>query len=243
MRKRSTIILALLVLATTVTGSLWSQTAQDVLKKMIEADGGEKTLAAIKDSTMTGTMEMIQMGMNGSITMYQKEPTMMRMDIEVMGMVITQAYDGEKGWWVNPQTGASEELPDAQAQELKRQAYGNDTLLHPEKYGITYELKGTEKVDDKDCIVLEQSFKDGNKNTLLLDKDTYLPYKTRTKALNQMGVEVQSETTLSDYKTVEGVPVPHSITIYQDGQEFMKMTVTKVTYNSGLEDSFFKMTK
>jgi len=243
MRKRGIGVAAGLVLLASVGGSLWSQTAQDVLKKMIEAQGGEKALAAIKDSTMTGTMEMIQMGMNGAITMYQKEPNMMRMDIEVMGMVITQAFDGEKGWWVNPQTGASEELPENQADMLKRQAYGNDSLLHPEKFGISYELKGTETVDGKDCVVLEQTFKDGNKNTILLDTATNLPYKTRAKALNQMGVEVQSETLMSDYKVIDGIPVPHSLTIYQDGQEFMKMTVTKVSYNAGLEDSFFKMTK
>jgi len=243
MRKRGILVLAGLVLATTAVGSLWGQTAQDVLKKMIEANGGEKVMAAVKDSTMTGTMEMIQMGMNGSITMYQKEPNMMRMDIEVMGMLITQAYDGEKGWWINPQTGAAEEVPEAQAQQLKRQAYGSDTLLHPEKYGITYELKGSEKVDDKDCYVLEQNFKDGDKNTILVDKATNLPYKTRAKALNQMGVEVQAETVLGDYQPVEGIPVPHSIMIYQDGQEFMKLTITKVSYNAGLEDSFFKMTK
>ena len=243
MRKRGILILAGLVLMATVSGALWSQTAQDVLKKMIEVGGGRETLAAIKDSTMTGTMEMIQMGFNGSITMYQKEPNLLRMDIEVMGMLITQAYDGEKGWWINPQTGAAEEMQENQSQELKRQAYGNDSLLNPEKFGISYELKGTEKADDKDCIVLEQTFKDGNKNTILLDSATYLPYKTRAKTLNQMGAEVQSETTLSDYKPVNGIPVPNSMTIKQDGQEFMKMTITKVSYNSGLEDSFFKMTK
>ena len=243
MRKRGFAILAGLVLLTSIGGALWSQTAQDVLKKMIEAQGGRKVLESLKDTTISGTMELVQQGMNATLTMYQKEPNMMRMDIEVMGMVITQAFDGEKGWWVNPQTGASEELPENQADMLKRQAFGSDSLLHPEKFGITYELKGTEAVDGKECVVLEQTFKDGNKNTILLDGATYLPFRTRSKSLNQMGVEVQSETLMSDYKTVDGVPVPHALTIYQDGQEFMKMTVTKVSYNAGLEDSFFKMTK
>lgn len=243
MRKRGFAVLAGLVLLAGVGGDLWSQSAQDVLKKMIEAQGGEKVLAGIKDSTMSGSMEMIQMGMNGAITMYMKEPNMMRMDIEVMGMVITQAFDGEKGWWVNPQTGASEELPDNQADSLKKQAMGSDTLLHPEKYGISYELKGTEQIDGKDCVVLEQTFKDGTKNTILLDGASFLPYRTRTKALNQMGVEALSETVMTDYKSVEGMQVPHALTIYQDGQEFMKMTVNKVSFNAGLEDAFFKMSK
>jgi hypothetical protein len=33
------------------------------------------------------------------------------------------------------------------------------------------------------------------------------------------------------------------MTTYQDGQEFMRMTMTKIVFNSNLEDSFFKMAK
>ena len=74
MRKRGFAILAGLVLLTSIGGALWSQTTQDVLKKMIEAQGGEKTLSALRDSTMTGTMEMIQMGMNGAQTTRNPRP-------------------------------------------------------------------------------------------------------------------------------------------------------------------------
>jgi hypothetical protein len=33
------------------------------------------------------------------------------MDIEVMGMVITQAYDGEDAWVLNRLTGAARDMP------------------------------------------------------------------------------------------------------------------------------------
>jgi len=219
----------------------FSQDTGKILKKMIDAQGGKKTLESIKDSTLSGTMEMIQAGITGSITLYQKEPNKMRMDGEVMGMVITQAYDGETAWMINPQTGTAEKLPEQAAEEVKRQALGNDALLNPEKYGITYTYIGKENIDGKDYFVLEQTFSDGFKASLYIDSQTYLTYKTKATTVNQMGVEVLAETILSDYKKVEGMMVPHTLTIFQDGQEFMTMTITEAKFNTGLEDSLFTM--
>jgi len=172
-KKAPTIFIILLILIAGLSPLLAQNTA-DILKKMIDAQGGEKLLSSIKDSTMSGTMEMIQMGLTGSLTMYQKEPNLMRMDAEVMGMTITQAFDGEKAWMINPQTGAAEELPPEAADDIRRQALGNDALLHPEKYGISYNYKGKEQINGKDYFVLEQAFSDGFKATLYIDPDTYL---------------------------------------------------------------------
>jgi len=246
MKKSVSLSLCALFLIAFVVAPASSQTtkeAKEVLAKWIEAQGGAKTLAAIKDTTITGTMQMVTMGLNGSITMYQKEPNMMRLDIEVMGMVITQAFDGTAAWMINPQTGATETMPDNATQEMKRQALGNDALLYPEKYGITYAFKGKEKIEEKEYLALEQTMSDGHKTTFYLDPATYLAYKTKGTTLGQAGVEVMAESVFGDYKNVDGVVLAHSLTTYQDGQEFMKMTITKVTFNANLEDAFFKMPK
>ena len=218
-----------------------SQKASDILKKMVDAQGGKKVLEKIKDMTSTGSLELIQMGMSGSMTMYKKEPDKVRMDIEVMGMIITQAYDGETAWWVNPQTGSREEVPEQQAQDMKRMALGVDAFLNPEKYGITFASKGKEKIDEKEYLVLEQTFSDGHKATLYIDPKTYLTYKSKSTTVNQMGVEVEQETFESDFKKVEGMTIAYSLIIFQDGEEFMKLALSEVTFNSGLEDSLFKM--
>lgn len=246
MKKLVSLNLCALFLIAFVAAPASSQTtkeAKELLAKWVEAQGGAKALEAIKDTTLTGAMQMVSMGINGSITICQKEPNKMRLDIEVMGMVITQAYDGEVGWWINPQTGATETLPDNAAQEIKRQALGNDALLNPEKYGITYASKGKEKIDEKEYLVLEQVMSDGHKTTFYLDPTTYLAYKSKGTTLGQAGVEVMAESIFGDYTKVDGVVMAYSLTTYQDGQEFMKMTITKVAFNSNLEDSFFKMSK
>jgi len=128
--------------------------------------------------------------------------------------------------------------------EFKRQALGNDSLLNPAKYGITYATKGKEKAGDKECLVLEQTMSDGHKSTLFIDPDTYLVARTKTTTMSQMGGgEVQSETIFGDYGKEGEATMAHSLTILQDGAEFARMTLTKITYNSNLEDSLFQMSR
>jgi outer membrane lipoprotein-sorting protein len=246
MKKSFAWIMAALLLVSLTVQMSYSQTAQDVLKKMIDAMGGRKALAAIKDTTMTGTYELSQFGMNGTFTMYQKEPNKMRadMDIPAAGMVMTQAYDGQKAMWTNPQTGGTvEEMPEAMSKSFAREALGNDAILNPEKYKITYTVMPKAKIDDKEYIVLEQTMADGHKTTIYVDPATYLPYKTETTDIGQSGGEAKIESYPSDYKVVNGVMMAHSIRTLQDGADYMKLTFNKVTFNTNLEDSLFTLGK
>jgi outer membrane lipoprotein-sorting protein len=241
--KKFAIAGVLLALLAGLTVSAQAQDAKGLLDKMIQAQGGRAALAAVKDSTISGALEMVQMGMNGSVTMYQKEPDKMRIDIEIMGMVITQAYDGQKAWMTNPQSGSTEEMPETQAASMRRQALGNDSLLNPEKYGISYVLKPKEKIGDKEYFVLEQSYKDGTKATMFIDPGTFLIYKAKSKTQDMTGAEVEGETVFDDYKKVGDLMVAHKLITYQGGAEFIRMTFTKVVNNTKLEDSFFMMSK
>lgn len=219
------------------------QTAKEILAKMIEAQGGKKVFENTKDITMSGTFDLVQQGLSGSVTVYKKEPDKRRMDFEVMGMVVTQAYDGKTAWQINPQTGSIEEMPEQQAAEMKRDAMPLVSILYPEKYGLSFALKEKEKIEDKDYFVLEMTFPDGFKATLYIDPETYLIYKTKAKAMGQMGVEVESEQFASDYKKVIGMMMAHSITVFNDGEEYLSVTITEVSFNTGLEDSLFKMSE
>ncbi len=217
-----------------------AQSVEDILQKMIENQGGKTTLESIEDTTMSGTIELAQMGLNGTITVYKKEPDKRRVDVEVMGMLITQAYDGSMAWWVNPQTGATEEMPVTEAAGMKRESMPSVAILNPKKYGLSYALKGKEQIEGKDHFVLEQTYPDGFKVTLYLDSKTYLATKSKGISKTQMG-EVEFEQSISDYKKVNGMMIPHAVTSYQNGAEYMKISLTEIKFNTGLEDSFFKM--
>ncbi len=230
-----------LVLIGLATTPAFCQSADEVLAKMVEAMGGRKFMENVTDMTLMGNMEMIPMAMSGSMTMYQKRPDKMRMEFEMMGSMITQAFDGTTAWGTNPQTGATQAMPDQMSQSFKRRALGNEVFLNPEKYSIKYSLKENENVDGKDCLVLVQTFSDEHQVTLYIDSATYLTYKSKSTEQNQMGAEVEADTVFSDYKKVEDAMVPHQFTMFQDGQEFMKMTISEVSFNTDLEDSLFQM--
>ena len=177
---------------------------------MIAAMGGRKTLESIKDTTMSGTVEMVQFGVTAPMTLYMKEPNKVRADITIAeaNMTIIQAFDGQKGWYTNPQSGATEEMPDFMAKEFSRQAGENQALLYPQKNNVTYALKPKAAIEGKDYIVLEQTMADGHKTTFFLDPETDLPYKTVERTLDQNGAEVDSETYSTNYQKVGGTHGP-----------------------------------
>ena len=217
-----------------------SQTAKEIIQKMIDATGGRKALESIDDSTVSGTIEFIQEGLSGAVTVYKKEPGKMRVDVEVMGMLITQAYDGNLAWWINPQTGATEEMPATEAANMKRDALPRDATFYPEKYGISFEYKGKESIEGRDHFVIEQTFADGFIATLYVDSTRYLLTKSKGTLSSAAG-EAEIETFASDYKKVHGLMVAHKITTYMNGTEARILTITDIQYNTGLKDSLFIM--
>jgi len=238
-RKILTGIMLIIFLSVLFQLPVRAQAEKEILEKMIQALGGREALAEIKDTRMTGNMEIIQYGMNAPFTIYQKEPDKFRMEMEIMGMNMVQVYDGQKAMMTNPQSGEIIELPADQAKTFRRQALGNDATLHPEKYGITYAYKGEETIDGKKYLVLEQKFQDGDLVTIYLDAATYLTYKQKGKSLGATGTEVETETIFSDYRKVGKIIAPFSITALQSGIEQMKMTISEIVFNTGLDDSLF----
>ncbi|RPJ00523.1 MAG: hypothetical protein EHM31_07940 [Candidatus Aminicenantes bacterium] len=220
-----------------------SKEAMAVVDKLIEALGGRKLLESIKDTTKSGTAEIVQYGVTAPITLYQKEPGKLRQEVTIVeaNMTVIQAFDGQKGWYTNLQTGTTEEMPDFMAKELARGATQTQALLNPRKTGVTYALKPKEAIEGRDYIVLEQTQADGHKTTLCLDPETYLPYKTVSQAVDQSGAEVDSEEYSTNYQKVGGVMIPYSIRQVQNGSDAIRITVTAVIFNTNLDDAFFTL--
>jgi len=159
-----------------------------------------------------------------------------------MGMAINSAFDGEAGWWFNPQTGVIEDLPESAVVDAKNEAlaFGNSWMLFPEKHGISFAHKGEEEVNGIDFLLLEMIFENGDTSLLYINPNTFLQYKMKSMVLNQMGIMVEQESIMKDYKEVNGLKFAHTVTIFQDGEEFGSMTVDEIKFNSGLKNALFK---
>ena len=239
-------ILALCILSVFLFGLITSlglaDKEKEVLEKVIKAMGGRKLLSSINDRTLRGTSEDYMGLVSMSYTIYYKEPNKSRSDMESMDMATITAYDGQRAWERNLLTGATQELSGGRADETRRDSIGYVSFLNPGKYSITYAYKGEEKVNDKDCVVLEQTFSDGYEKTLYIDAKTYLLYKIKEPFINQKGeVIAQMEIYISDYKDIGGIKIAHTEKFFVKGKEFFTNTYTEIKFNTGIDDALFKM--
>jgi outer membrane lipoprotein-sorting protein len=255
MKKSAAVFIAAAVVAALAAGAApaaqapaaaSSKDALNVLAKMVEAMGGRKALASVKDATLKGTAEIVQMGLNGPITIYQKEPDKLRIDLDVSavapGRVFTQAFDGTKGWGTNIQTWSNEAMSEALSRDFSHQAVGNDALLDPRRLGIVYALKPRATLDGKDYIVLEQTLADGHRTSIHIDPETFLAHKYVSTAVDPTtGGPVESESVVGDYRKVGGLMVNHTLRTFQGGAEILRITLTSVAHNTGLDDKLFVM--
>ena len=237
------ITLTILMLFVLSVSTLSAQSADEIVRKMIDAQGGKKVYESVKDMTLKGTMEVIAQGLEADVTIYKKEPDKRRSDIEIMGMMITSSYDGKMAWGTNQQTMTVEELTGEQAANAKREAMPVIAPLYPEKYGLTHALKGKETIEGKEYWALERGYSDGFKVLIYLDPETYLPYKSFSTVVGLDGMEHEVESIQTDYREVNGLMMAHTTKQIVDGADYLLVTISEVTINTGIEDSLFVMEK
>ncbi len=240
--KRATLIFILCLLLTgTIRIPLGGQTMDEILVGMIQAQGGKAAIENIKDMTVTGTIEVPQQDIQVTFTQYKKEPDKRRIEMKVMGTVQVQGFDGKRAWEMDPQTQTVVEIPGKDAVDIKRGSLALRWMLEPEKYGISLVFQGKEQIDGSDCFVIEQIYSDGDKAVLFVNSETYLIYKIKSEMLDEMMVEVETETVLSGYKNVNGYVMAHKMVSFLRGKEYMRLLYNKVKVNTGLKDHLFMM--
>jgi outer membrane lipoprotein-sorting protein len=234
--------LGALALAVLVTVPAFAQTADDIIAKNQEAQGGLAKLKAVQSVRMTGKMT-IGPGMEAPIVLEMKRPRQMRIDIAIQGMTITQAYDGTTGWMINPMSGRTdpEAVPSDMVKLLDEQADMDGPLMDYKAKGNTVELLGTEKAEGADCYKLKLTLKNGDIRTFYIDKDSYLLVKQESKTMMR-GSEQLGDTIVGDYKEVSGLVMAYSIDAGQAGQPVrQKMTIDKIEVNVPIENARFTM--
>jgi outer membrane lipoprotein-sorting protein len=217
-----------------------AQTADEIVSKHVAAIGGAEKIKAAKTVKMTGKAEMTSM--EAPFVMTLKQPGMMRMDVTVQGLVMVRAYDGKSGWVIVPFTGKkdAEAVTADEAKELQDQS-DLWPLLDYQAKGNKVELLGKDKIEGTDAYKLKLTRSNGDVDTLYLDADSFLEIKEEgTRTIR--GSEQQTETSLSDYREVNGLMFPYAIESSVKGSpDKQKITLEKIELNVPVEDSAFKM--
>lgn len=236
MRKLSFFAPALLLFSV----ALSAQSVDDIIAKNIAAKGGLAKLKSINTLRITGNFETG--GMQAGFSMVEKRPNRMRRDITIQGLNMVQAYDGQNGWQIIPFTGKKDPEPVGgdELKQFEEEADIDGPLVDYKQKGHKVELIGKEKVEGTDAYNLKITLKNGNVRNVYIDADSFLEIKAVGK-VQMRGNEVTFNSSLGDYKQVEGVMIPFSIETRQEGGEAsQKITIEKVEFNVPVDDASFK---
>jgi hypothetical protein len=219
-----------------------AQTVDEILAQHFTASGGLEKMRAVKTLRMVGKMT-VGPGMESPFTMDRKRPNLQRVDFTFQGMTGTQAFDGKRAWAVMPFMGKKDPEPasDEDSKEAADQADFDGALVDWKDKGHQLELIGKESVEGAEAWKLKLTKKSGSIDYYYIDTDTKLLLKEEGKRTIR-GTEVEGESTFGDYKEVEGMLMPFSMTNAVKGSERKQtMTFDKIETNVAMDDAHFMM--
>src|SRR5271157_2304808 len=126
----------------------WAQEAKldDILTAYYKAIGIEK----MKDwQTISSSGKTIAMGVEYPFKFYQKRPGKIRIEAEIQGMKMIQAFDGNQGWTITPWSGSSDpqDMTADETKEMKHQADPEGALYNWKEKGHKAELIDKEDLE------------------------------------------------------------------------------------------------
>jgi len=219
-----------------------AQSVDEIIAKNIQARGGMDKLKSVQTIRSSGKMTLGP-GIEAPGLLIQKRPNGARLEFTVQGLTAVQAYDGQTAWQVMPFTGKKDaELMSAdEKKDIEESADIDGPLVDYKTKGNQVELLGKDKVEGTDVYKLKVTLKNGDAQTVYLDADSFLEIKEDTKRVVR-GSEQEFETSIGDYKEVNGMMFPFAMETGQKGSpQKQKLTLEKIEINVPIDDASFKM--
>lgn len=233
------------VLALTLVGAaapLAAQTLDEILDQHFAATGGKDKIAAVQSAKITGKQQFGPQ--EAPFTIYWKRPNHLRMEFTLQGLTGIQAYDGAAAWQVMPFLGKNdpEGMTGDDLESMKEQA---DLLEGPmfnyKEKGYTVELLGKEPVEGTDAWKIRVTKPNGDLTYVYLDAESMLEIKSEGKR-KRGDQEIEFESSLGDYKEVDGLVFAHSIEQKPKGAPSGAMiTIEKIELGVAIDDAVFAM--
>jgi len=226
-----------------------------VLKKAVNAAGSVDLLDAVRDFKGSGKITYYWAGqeVQGDVTVLGRGTSQFRMDASLP--------EGVRSFTVNRGEGSVKE-PSGEVKSMPPHNTGNfGSLTFPAKSlpaalqdpstSISYIGSETKEGHQVDHVRLQKIFKNDpqglrsslTKKDFFIDASTFQVVATldMLHPEHQSGVDYPHEMQFSDYRQVEGILVPFSITETASGQRTFTLELTQFSANAGLEDRHFQL--
>lgn len=213
-----------------------------IIERNLESRGGLERIRSVNTIRMVGTMVMGPM--EAPFNMELKRPDSIRFEMELQGMRMVQAYDGETGWQIMPFLGKPdpEKMSEDDLNNIREQADAFDgPLVDWKQKGYSVELIGQEDIEGSEAWKIKVVRANGREDILFLDGEYFLDLRSQTQR-PMGGRPVQIVQDLGDYKEVDGLALPHSIQVRVEGvPATQSLRVQTIEINPEIDDARFAM--
>lgn len=233
----------------TATLSTYAQTVANqgpnvdqILANYFANTGGLDKWKALTTTKMVGNMSM--QGMEFPGTILAKTPNKQRVEVNVQGKQIVQAYDGETAWWINPFASGDEpqKMPAEYAEEMTKQEFESPFLNYKEK-GNAVELLGKKTIEGAETFEVKLTKKNGDVEYHYFDTENFVTIMVKTPVNSGPMKGQESEMYFSDYQEVNGMMFPFFMESKMAGQTMQKITISAIEINGKYEDTLFAFPK
>jgi outer membrane lipoprotein-sorting protein len=218
-----------------------AQTAEEIVKKALDARGGTAKIKAVQTERVTGRI-IFAPGLEGAFVVELKRPYKMHMEISIDGQTITRIYDGKSaGWTINP-FDHNKDVQPMSAEDLKSITDESDfdgPLVDYQAKGNQIELAGKELLDDKPVYRLKLTSKNGDVRFYLFDASTFTLRKW--EGTHKKGEkELPWESFFSEFHEVQGLKYAFRIDQGSPGTDDKQTLITdKIEVDLPLDDARF----
>lgn len=229
-------VLFLLLLCAGVS-TVQAQSVETVIKKHIDAIGGEKVISGMNSFYIQSESEVMGTPVDETTTILNGKGY--KIEMNVSGTSVIQCYNENGGWSVNPMMGGSDPQPmDKETAESGKLMLDIGGVLHNYKQkNLDLKLDGTEKVGEVDAIKVKVVL-DSTESYYYFDPATY--YLIQSTIKNEvMGQPVIVVTSYSDFRKLEnGFVLPFKTSVDM-GMFTMESEVQKVEINKQIDPAIF----
>jgi outer membrane lipoprotein-sorting protein len=217
------------------------QTADEIVKKALDARGGIEKIKAVQSERISGHVSFSR-SMEGAFLVELKRPLKMYVEISIQGQKIIRVYDGKSsGWMINPFAENKEAQP-LSSDDLKNISDESDfdgPLVDYKKKGNQIELAGKESLDDKPVYRLKLTNKNGDTRLYFIDASSFVLLKW--EGIRKTGdQELPWESFFSDFRDVQGLKYAFRIDQGSPGTEIKQtLTAEKIEIDPQIDDSRF----
>ena len=209
------------------------------LDAILERHEAARGAAAAEVQTVSATGTVVMLGFEVPMTVAFARPSSFRIDIDLQGLPMVLAYDGETAWNVSPMQGVIEPTP------LPDEMVGAVGILSDFLWGGLAgtgeaSLAGVEKVERDETYRLDIATAEGEARALYLGGEDFLERRVVFDGAF-LGSTGEIDVTIGDYMDVGGLKVPGTIRIAVEGVVAVELRIQEAEADADIDPASFTM--